>query len=60
MEQKRSVNGVERDVMFRGLLLPLFRDPSWRSEGPSKEREHTGSESSRTKGNLNICVFYIK
>ncbi|XP_056606588.1 eukaryotic translation initiation factor 4Bb [Triplophysa dalaica] len=49
-EQERLQKQLEEDKNKGSERRPRDRDPSWRSEGPSKEREHTGSESSRAKG----------
>ncbi|XP_057193671.1 eukaryotic translation initiation factor 4Bb isoform X2 [Triplophysa rosa] len=49
-EQERLQKQLEEDKNKASERRPRDRDPSWRSEGLSKEREHTGSESSRAKG----------
>uniref|UniRef100_A0A673HXB8 Eukaryotic translation initiation factor 4B n=1 Tax=Sinocyclocheilus rhinocerous TaxID=307959 RepID=A0A673HXB8_9TELE len=49
-EQERLQKQLEEDKIRVSERRPRDRDLSWRNEEPSKERRHTGSESSQPKG----------
>ncbi|TRZ02541.1 hypothetical protein DNTS_026587 [Danionella cerebrum] len=49
-EQDRLQKQLEEDKNRPSERRPRDRDPNWRSEDPSKDRQNTGSESSKPKG----------